>query len=251
MTRQVLPVNGALLNQFPAERQCQCQVGLGLNGDPLIGEGPRTSEPRIDMHHLQPVLLSGRGELLGPGQPAGLVAAGPSNVPAPGQEIPAVAEVGMQRPVQPDGVLTSPIRGITAVAPVMEFGRPGRLDEGLVVETPALAPSCLPEQQPLVPLPDLFDLFSYELQGVAPRDLHPLARDPFLVGPDQGRLHPIGIVHGHDLGLPLRAEPPLVSGVQRMALELDHPPVDLAGQHAAVLLPDPAGRGHPLLNRRR
>jgi len=55
--------------------------------------------------------------------------------------------------------------------------------------------------------------------------------------------------------LPIQQELALVTRGGRKAFELDHPPVDLSGQHAAVLLADPASGGdpflHPLLEGRR
>ncbi len=130
---------------------------------------------------------------------------------------------------------------------MVELGGAGGLHEGGVVELLRLAAALLPDQEALVPLPHILDLGRHEIERLVPGGLAPLPRPSLGVRPNERRLHPVGVVDRHDLGNALGAELPPVPRVRRVPLELDHPPVDLAGEHPAVLLADPTGGGDPFL----
>ena len=243
---EIVPVHGALLDQSVAQSQGQSQVGGWSDGQPLIGEMGGASAPGVDGHNLHPPLL-GLDELVGPHDPAALVAASVADVPAPGEQVARVAEVGVQDTVQPGGVLASSVSSIGAEGAVVQLGRAAGLDKSSVVEILRLASPLLPDQESGIPLPHLVHPLRHQGKGLIPRGLPPFARHPLSIGTDQRCLHPVRVVHGHNLGKALGAQGAAVARVLREPLELDHAPIDPVGQHATVLLADPAGRGHPLV----
>ncbi len=159
-------------------------------------------------------------------------------------------EVGVKTTVEPDRVLRGSIGCIRAVATVPHLGGANRLDEGGVVEVLRLAPSLLPEDQTGVTIPDLHNPLRDTVEGVVPGGLLPFTRDAFLVRPEQGRLDPVRVVEGHNLGFPLGTKGPQIAGVVGMTRELHDPSVDLPCEHAAILLPDPACGGDKRLRER-
>ncbi len=153
----------------------------------------------------------------------------------------------MHHTVHADGVLEGTVAGVRAVGAVPHLGSAGGLHEGVIVKLLRLAAALLPEHELGVALPNLVHLFGHQGEGLIPRDLLPLARHPLLIGAEEGCLHSVWIVEGLNLANALRAQGSVVARIGRMPLEVDNPSVYAAGEHAAVLLADPAGRGYEVL----
>ncbi len=77
-------VDEAVGDQLVAQRQGKGQVGAGLDGQPVVGEGAGRAQAGVDVDDLL-ALVTGIQHVTRPGQPAVLVSTGGGDVPPPRQ----------------------------------------------------------------------------------------------------------------------------------------------------------------------
>ena len=86
-----------------------------------------------------------------------------------------------------------------------QFGRPRRMNKGIIIKFPSLASTLLPDEQLLILSYYLFDFVPNQRQGFIPRDFSPFSRLSLSISPQQGRLNAVGVIDRHYLGLTLDA----------------------------------------------
>src|SRR3972149_1699507 len=189
-------------------------------------------------------------ELLVPGDLAQLVAPGVDDVPPPGEQVAGVPEVWVSVAAGAHSVFGGTVASIRAVAAVTHILLgPHRLHKGRIVERSPLAPPFLPENKARVFGSHLLESLRQQAQRLVPGGLPPPPGDALFVSPNERCLHSIIVVERHDLPNTFGAQSTAIKRMPRVALELHHPPIDYARQHATVLLANPAGGGEPFLFR--
>ena len=158
-----------------------------------------------------------------------------------------MAEIRMENAVKTIGVFSGAVAGIRAVGTMMQLGRPGCLNKGIVIKFLRLTPPLLPHQEPFILFSHLFNLIAHQCQGIIPRYFSPLSRLSLRICPQQRSFYAVRVVDRHYLGLPLNTQCPPVPLMVWVALKLHYPPIHYPGEHTTILLTYPAGCWQPLL----